>query len=280
MKITAFCCPICRNPLSDTGTALKCENGHSFDKASQGYVHLLPSSRMKTKVPGDSREMVDARKRFLSSGAYEPFKKEAASILIDVTKYIERPVILDSGCGEGYYTDAFAKAFENVGREADIVGIDISKSAVKAAGARNRSLSLAVASCFDIPVGDGFADVLTAIFSPIVESEFKRTVRSGGYMLLAVAGERHLFGLKEVLYEHPYENEHRKTEYDGFEFISRTPVRDKIRLESRQQIADLFAMTPYYWKTSIDGARRLSELDALETEIGFDFLLYRREEDK
>ena len=39
-------------------------------------------------------------------------------------------------------------------------------------------------------------------------------------------------------------------------------------------------MTPYYWKTPPEGARRLSEAKSLRTEIGFDFLLYQREEAK
>ena len=95
-------------------------------------------------------------------------------------------------------------------------------------------------------------------------------------LLLAVAGERHLWGLKEVLYEHPYENEHRETDYPGFVFESRTPVRTTAALTSRQQIADLFSMTPYYWKTPAAGSRRLTALDTLVTELAFDLLCYRR----
>ena len=35
-------------------------------------------------------------------------------------------------------------------------------------------------------------------------------------------------------------------------------------------------MTPYYWKTGREGASRLEEAGSFQTEIGFDFLLYRR----
>ena len=58
-----FCCPVCGASLSDTGTALRCQKGHNFDKAAQGYVHLLPANQMRARVPGDSREMVAARRR-------------------------------------------------------------------------------------------------------------------------------------------------------------------------------------------------------------------------
>ena len=277
MDKSVFCCPICKKPLTDKATSFCCEKGHSFDKSSQGYVHLLPSSKMKTKLPGDSKEMVDARRRFLDSEHYAPFKNALSDLLLNALSDLSSPVILDAGCGEGYYTDHIAKSFEKAGKNIGLFGIDISKNAVKSAAKRNRGIHLAVASCFDMPVCDNFADALVSVFSPIAQAEFKRVVREGGYLIIAVAGERHLFGLKEVLYERPYENEHKKTEYDGFRFVSRTPVRDTIHLDSRQQIADLFTMTPYYWKTPVDGAKRLSQLDTLDTEIGFDFLLYRRE---
>ena len=46
-----------------------------------------------------------------------------------------------------------------------------------------------------------------------------------------------------------------------------------LRGESVQQ---LFAMTPYYWKTDVEGGERLRALDVLGTEIKFDFLVYRK----
>ena len=36
-------------------------------------------------------------------------------------------------------------------------------------------------------------------------------------------------------------------------------------------------MTPYYWKTGVEGVRRLEASETLTTEIAFDFLVYRRE---
>ena len=44
----------------------------------------------------------------------------------------------------------------------------------------------------------------------------------------------------------------------------------------KRQILDLFAMTPYYWKTPRSGAERLASLDTLTAELHFDFLVYRR----
>ena len=278
MTESVFCCPICKAPLQDAGPALQCVGGHSFDKAAQGYVHLLPPNRMHARLPGDSRDMVAARRRFLEAGFYEPFRDRICVLAAEALRGCRSPLILDAGCGEGYYTDAVRRAAEAVCPAPVVCGFDISKSAVKAAAGRSRALRLAVASCFDIPVQDARADLLLSVFSPIVPAEFARVLKVGGVLLLAVAGERHLLGLKELLYDTPYLNAYKETDYSGFSFERRVPVRAQAVLTDGGLIADLFAMTPYYWKTPVEGSRRLQQTARLETELGFDLLIYRRQE--
>ena len=99
--------------------------------------------------------------------------------------------------------------------------------------------------------------------------------RDGGHLVYAVPTARHLFGLKEILYDCPYENEVRQTEYDGFAFVKAVESTAVITLEG-QSVQDLFAMTPYYWNTPADGAARLAECERLTTEIGFRFLVYQK----
>ena len=65
-------CPLCGEPLTGD-TALKCGRNHSFDRAKEGYWHLLPVQSMRTKAPGDSKEMVAARRAFLNAGYYGIF---------------------------------------------------------------------------------------------------------------------------------------------------------------------------------------------------------------
>ena len=69
------------------------------------------------------------------------------------------------------------------------------------------------------PVRDGWADLLLNIFSPFAGAEFRRMLRPGGHLVYAVPTARHLYGLKEVLYDHPYENEVKDTAYEGFTFV-------------------------------------------------------------
>ena len=90
-----------------------------------------------------------------------------------------------------------------------------------------------VGGSFCAPVRDGWADLLLNIFSPMAEAEFARMLRPGGHLVYAVPTARHLFGLKEILYDCPYENEVRQTEYDGFAFVKAVESTAVITLEGR-----------------------------------------------
>ena len=142
-----FCCPACGGALERRESALVCQKGHSFDVARQGYVHLLPVKQMHAKVPGDTKQMVDARRRFLALGHYDAFRDTLRRL---VSEHLPQGgTVLDAGCGEGFYTAALAEAaLEKNGRTA---GIDISKFAVKAAAGRHKGIDFAVASLFHIP---------------------------------------------------------------------------------------------------------------------------------
>lgn len=289
-QVIGFCCPICGGGLICREQAAVCPSGHSFDRARQGYYHLLPANKMHSKIPGDTAEMVQSRRRFLERGYYQDFQKELCKLAAECLQGLppeqlaleqlaleqlppEQAVILDAGCGEGYYTGALRSAFP----QAILCGFDISRWAVKAAAGKYKGISFAVASSFSIPAPDSFCHLLIDIFSPLAQAEFARVVKPGGYFIYAVPGRRHLMGLKEILYEQPYENERQDTEYPGFSFVTRREVKKEIFLPDAQTALDLFAMTPYYWKTGIEGGSRLRETKGFSTEISFDFLIYRKE---
>ena len=275
MQFNCFICPACGGALEDTGHALRCENGHSFDKARQGYVHLLPVQNKNSLLPGDDKEMVAARRRFLETGLYAPFKDVLCGIVQDAVKGNDAPLVVDAGCGEGYYTGGVWQALGEVCMSPALCAFDISKFAVKAAAGRYKGIDFAVASSYAVPLPEHCADVLVNVFSPMAAQEFARIVKPGGVLVFAVPSARHLWGLKKVLYDEPYENEEKDVEYPGFVLEDRIPVRATVTVTG-ESIPALFAMTPYAWKTGAPGKQRLAALETLSTEIGFDFLVYRR----
>ena len=264
-----FLCPCCRKRLFPEGRSLVCENRHTYDFAREGYVNLLPVQKKHARDPGDTKEMVEARRAFLDRGFYAPFRARARALLEEAAE--PGDVYLDAGCGEGYYTRVLAEGMRSF-------AFDISKSAVRAAAKRDKKTLYAVAGSYDAPVEDRSVGFLSAVFSPIAAEEFRRIVRPGGFLLIAVPTERHLYGLKELLYDKPYENLYRETDYPGFRRVKRVREEGVLETEEPDVIRALFAMTPYFWKSSPESSRRAASLEKLSTEIGFDFILYRREE--
>ena len=274
-------CPLCGAPLAfaDAAGTLRCPAGHSFDRAKEGYWHLLPVQDMRTRTPGDSREMVAARRAFLQAGYYAPFGAALGRLVLTYgrPRAPGAPLqVLDAGCGEGYYDAAAAAAAQAAGVPLRLAGLDIAKPAVRLAARSLPAARFAVASSFSQPVADGWADVLLNVFSPFARQEFCRVLRPGGVLLYAVPGPEHLFGLKQVLYDTPYRNPLQQIAYEGFAPAGESTVRAEITVPGAM-LENLFAMTPYFWRTPRGGAQRLQQLPQLTTPIEFRFLVLRRE---
>ncbi len=274
--MSIFLCPVCGALVEKTGSRYVCAGGHSFDRAKEGYVNLLPANKKHSKQPGDDKDMVRARNRFLSSGYYSALKQALEKCSSDCSK--EACTVLDCGCGEGYYTEGILNSLQRSGKEVSLAGIDISKEAVRLAAKRCPQEEFAVASAYHLPVISRSIDLLINCFSPLCENEFLRVLKTGGYFIYVVPAPRHLWELKCALYDAPYENERIIAEYEGFDLTETRNVATKIFLEDNQIILDLFTMTPYFWKTSAGGKKRLEQLDCLETEISFDIHIYRKKQ--
>ncbi len=270
-----FRCPICRAALDRQDNRYLCPGGHSFDRAAAGYVHLLPANKMHSKDPGDDKGMATARNRFLSGGYYQPLCDALAQLALQYTS--ETVSVLDSGCGEGYYSAAIYQALAQAGRKVNLAGVDLSKHALRRAAKREKAAEFAVASVYDIPVADRSADLILNCFSPLALEEFLRILKPGGVYFYVVPGEKHLWELKEILYENPYPNTEKLTPYEGFTYLEVRPVDGVIHLPDQQTISDLFQMTPYFWKTPKSGTEKLAALDSLDTAISFRIHVFRKD---
>lgn len=272
--MSLFICPLCGGRLTRGVHSYRCAAGHCFDIASEGYVNLLPVNQKHAKEPGDDKEMVRARSRFLSGGWYAPLRDMLAENTAALAP--ENAVFLDCGCGEGYYSAGIADALKVAGISARVAGIDIAKPAVRLAAKRLRDAEFAVASCYHLPLADGSVDVLLNCFSPLALDAFRRVLRPGGIFFYVVPAPRHLWEMKRVLYEKPYENPLLMPEYAGFVHENTLTVSHRVTLPDQAAIMDLFTMTPYFWKTPRAGIERLKTLEMLETETAFDIHIYRK----
>lgn len=268
-----LCCPVCAAPLDRGEKAYTCPNGHSFDRAREGYVHLLPANHMHSRHPGDDAEMAAARTRFLSRDYYAPLRRALEELALSHTG--DSPAVLDSGCGEGYYTAGLYKALAGAGRRVRMAGVDLSKTALRRAARRAPEAEFAVASVYHLPAADRSADLLLDCFAPLALDQFRRVLKPGGAFLYVVPAPEHLWQLKQVLYDRPYRNPEEEIPYDGFSYEAVIPVETDLEVPG-DDLMDLFRMTPYRWKTPREGVERLSALDGLTVRAAFRIHVFRR----
>ena len=272
--MSLFICPVCGSALTRGQSAYRCVDGHSYDIAREGHTHLLPVNRKNSRMPGDDKGMSGARAAFLSKGYYAPLRNALCDLAVSLCA--DTPQVLDTGCGEGYYTSGVYRALVQAGKTPQMAGTDISKFILRLAAKREKDIEFAVASSYHLPIADDSIDFLLNCFSPLALEEFKRVLRPRGHFVYVVPSEKHLWELKEVLYDRPYPNEVKETPYDGFRYIEIRHVENVITLQGQEDIHALFQMTPYYWKTPKAGCERLAQLQTLTTRISFDIHVYEK----
>ena len=267
-----FVCPKCAEKLIVQNGSAVCKNGHSYDRSRGGYYNLLLASR--GGVHGDNREMVLARRAFLSAGYYAPLARYLSFLVTEYLPY--RGSVLDAGAGEGYYTDFVERILYERDGASDVSAFDISKDAVKEIGKKNPRISLAVAGSYHMPVKDETFDCVINTFSPMAPEETRRVIKVGGHFIMAIPGEMHLFGLKQAIYDTPYKNVVADTALEGFELVLDEPLDYNIKLDSKEDIRNLFMMTPYAYRTRAEDREKILSLESLETKIDFRVFVYRK----
>ena len=269
-----FKCPVCSELLEADGKTLKCKNNHCFDVAKQGYVNLLQSQKSSKKRHGDDTLMVKARQDFLDAGYYDCLRDKITEVLKEFLK--PEMTIADLGCGECYYTAGIFESLKEQGVDCEICGIDISKQALISGAKRCRELHLAVASTSDLPLSDKSCDAVVSIFAPCSDTEIHRVLKDDGVWIKAFPLERHLMGLKAVIYDEPYENKVNRNAPKKFFVADSSELRYEIVLENNNDILNLFKMTPYYYKTGIADQTKIFEKNALKTELEFGIFAYMK----
>ncbi len=259
----SWICPNCKGKLKEQDTRFECVNGHNFDKAKQGYVNLLLAQHKNSLLPGDTAQMVKARRQFLAAGHFRYLVDTLAGVLADS---VEPLILADLGCGEGYYS---AELKASLNSSLSIYGVDISKEAVKKAAAKYNKAQFAVASAYDIPLANHSVDIALSIFAPFDEHEVKRILTSEGYFIRVTPGKSHLFELKSRLYDDV--KMHREATMLGgcFDRKSLIHISEKIHLNSTEDIYSLLAMTPFFWSSSEEKKKRLIKEQSLDVQSDF-----------
>ena len=264
-----YVCPVCGGPLQlhPSGKSYACHNKHSFDLAKEGYLNLLPVQHKHSKEPGDSKQMLIARREFLEAGFYEPMVK-AVAMMIDANRTKGQGVrLLDLGCGEGYYSRKIAFYCKH-SEQIILHGVDIAKFAIAAAAKKQANARFIVASSNRLPYTNQYFDFVLRVFAPSDDDELKRVLKTSGLLLTVTPGPRHLWQLKEFIYAEVKEHASECLIPQGFERLNAQRISCKITPNSQQRMA-LLQMTPFAWRASESVQQFLNNVSELEIETDF-----------
>ncbi len=186
----------CRLPLRREERRMVCANAHSFDVARSGYLNLLQPQDRRSKTPGDSKEAVIARRRFLDAGHEETLIETIIAMLRG--EPAPASAVLDAGCGEGYHLGTITRRLGVEGH-----GVDLSTAAIELAARRYPECHWIIANADRfLPYADESFSTVLSITGRLNAPELRRVIRSHGQLLVAVAAADDLAELREVIHGH------------------------------------------------------------------------------
>ncbi len=183
-------CPVrdCHMAMVRDERRVFCPRGHSFDVAHSGYINLLQPQERRSKDPGDTAAAVDARRRLHDRGVTEPLLRA----IVEIIATSPGDVVLDAGCGDGFYLGALAQQ-----TRIDAHGIDISVKAVDAAARRYPGCEWIVTNADRfVPYADRSFSIVLSITARMNAGEFRRVLRDDGRLLVAIPAPDDLIELR------------------------------------------------------------------------------------
>lgn len=274
-------CPFCQQALTLTGNMLLCPAAHTFDLAREGYVYFL-----RKKLPGDTREMLLARRQFFAHGHYRPLADFLQRQLVEhlANRQSSSPLaLLDAGCGEGYYLSNLLAYLSEAQLPVHCIGLDVSKEAVRLAARYCPEAFFLVSNLWErLPFAPGVFDALLSIFAPRNPQEFARILAPGGLLLVLLPAPAHLQSLRLVLHLLAIEEQKEQhviaqfTEQGAFLLEATRSLTYEIALQP-PEIEQLVMMTPNYWHVTEETRQALALLTAIRTEVACTCLVFRRQ---
>lgn len=187
---TVLLCPVrdCHLALVREERRLFCARGHSFDVARSGYINLLQPQDRRSKQPGDTAAAVAGRRRLHDRGITAPLLRSIA----ELARPQATDVVLDAGCGDGFYLGSLAG-----GAGFDAHGVDISVAAIDAAARRYPECEWVVANADRfVPYAHQSFSLVLSITARMNPSEFRRVLRDDGRLLVATPAPGDLMELR------------------------------------------------------------------------------------
>lgn len=252
-------CPVrhCHLLLARDKQQMACQRGHSFDVARSGYINLLQPQDRRSARPGDSAVAVGARRRLHDLGVTKPLLDAIAETLAPSAS----DIVLDAGCGDGFYLGTLARQIGFSGH-----GVDISVPAIQAAARRYPDCGWIVANADRfVPYADRSFSAVMSITARMNPGEFRRVLRDEGRVLVGLAAPDDLIELRGAGRD--------RTARTIESFASEFALAGQRRVTTT---ADLDAATVQDVLVSIYRPQRSRPAEAMRVTFSLDLLLFHR----
>jgi 23S rRNA (guanine745-N1)-methyltransferase len=265
-------CPVCHNPLAEESSRFFCAQHHTFDKSRHGYVNLLLSHMKHSKEPGDNKDMVRSRDHFLNQGHYAAISHLLSKQVNELFSTAEpESHIADLGCGTGYYLKNLKETLDLTQQNnIHYWGVDIAKDAIHLAAKTTKDIHWIVSNISQLPFAADSLHSIVSLFSPIHFTEFNRVLTDNGYLFVIYPATHHLDELRHILFSDVKQiNPERllKDSTPHFNVKQQIPLTYSISLNSSAEIANLFKMTPYFWRCTPEKKQQVLALSHFELTI-------------
>ena len=226
-------CPVCGGRMHREGISLRCERRHCFDLSSKGYVTLLRGGGSGANAEMYDRRLFEARGAVFAAGFYREVAERVAQLLEPVLLGTGG-MVLDAGCGEGYYLRFLAERLEG---RCCLAGIDLSAAGIAAAAREGRDIVWSVADLSNLPFRDGCCDGILNILTPARYGEFRRLLRPEGRLIKVIPAEGYLQEIRR-----------RRAGADGYsnEAVLRYAAA-RMQLEHRERLTRTYPVSPEDW---------------------------------
>jgi len=260
----------CSNTLVHCVNGLSCDANHHFDQAKEGYWNLTQPQDKKSANPGDNRDAVLARHRWLDRGHATGLITALQTWIPDLGSQMR---VLDLGCGDGYFGPSlFSEQATN------FCGIDLSKPAIKLAARRWPDATWVLANADrGLPVVDGAVDCVMSLSGRRPVAEIRRVLSPDGCCIVAVPGEDDLIELRERVQKEGKRRSRvsaiiEEMKDSGLACVEQNQWRTQIEIGS-EEIADALAMT--YRAGRHSEQSRMASIEATNVTLSADLMLFR-----
>jgi 23S rRNA (guanine745-N1)-methyltransferase len=219
-------CPQCEGALALHGTqSLVCPSRHTFDLAAKGYVNLAPAHNQQAEKYNAA--LFYSRASVFADGFYAHVADALCAAVARHTAHAPPdPLIVDAGCGEGYYARALAGRLPH----GLVVGVDLSRDAVQAAARQAPALHWLVADLTRLPFQTGSVAALIDVLTPADYREFARVLMPEGLLYKAIPADDYLAELRAAAALHlrgePFSNARVVAHLaENADVLERIPVR-------------------------------------------------------